>query len=123
MGAVAAGRLVGQSVLRPIGDCDVATLLGSRALRVALCQEDGVGLRAAAVPMLRRGWLDLTRIDPAFTAAAAAATSVEERGFSRPVLLTADEVGLAMQGGNPAEIVLRDVALDSPHLRPVLYHR
>ncbi len=121
MGAVAAQRLRSNPVLRPIGDCDVATLLGSRTLRAALCAEDGTGMRAAAVPMLRRGWLDLSRIDPAFTAAAAAATRPEERGFARPVLLTADEVALAPDGGRPAEIVLRDAAVDSPYLRSMLY--
>jgi len=121
MGALAADRLTDRPVLRPIGDCDVATLLGSRNLRVALCAQDGTGLRAAAVPMRRRGWLDLSRIDPAFTAAAAAASSPEERGFARPLLLTADEVALAPAGGNPAEIVLRDPAAESPHLRPMLY--
>ena len=78
-------------------------------------------MRAAAVPMRRRGWLDLTRIDPAFTAAAAAATAPEERGFSRPVLLTADEVTMAVDGGRPAEIVLRDKAVEPPHLRAVLF--
>jgi hypothetical protein len=71
--------------------------------------------------MRRRGWLDLSRIDPAFTAAAAAATDPEERGFPRPVLLTLDEVSLAVDGGRPAEIVLRDAAAESPHLRPVLF--
>ena len=120
MGAVAAQRLGANPVLRPIGDCDVVTLLGSRTLREALCAHDGTGMRAAAVPMLRRGWLDLTRIDPAFTSAAAAATEPRERGFSRPLLLTADEVALAADGGRPAEIVLRDPAAESPHLRPVL---
>ena len=78
-------------------------------------------MRAAAVPMRRRGWLDLSRIDPAFTAAAAAATAPEERGFSRPVLITLDEVTLAPEGGRPAEIVLRDAAVESPFLRPVLF--
>ena len=121
MGALAAARLAGNPVLRPIGDCDVVTLLGSRALREALCAHDGTGMRAAAVPMRRRGWLDLSRIDPAFTAAAAAATSPDERGFARPLLLTADEVALAPEGGRPAEIVLRDTAVESPHLRPVLF--
>jgi hypothetical protein len=121
MGALAAQRLTTNPVLRPIGDCDVATLLGSRALREALCAADGTGMRAAAVPMLRRGWLDLSRIDPAFTAAAAAATTPEERGFGRPLLLTADEVALAPEGGRPAEIVLRDDAVETPHLRSVLY--
>ncbi|MEO7980961.1 MAG: hypothetical protein ABI807_08740 [Sporichthyaceae bacterium] len=121
MGALAARQLQANPVLRPIGDCDVATLLGSRTLREALCAADGTGMRAAAVPMLRRGWLDLSRIDPAFTAAAAAATTPEERGFSRPLLLTVDEVTLASDGGRPAEIVLRDAAVDAPHLRSVLY--
>ena len=121
MGAIAGQRLAANPVLRPIGDCDVATLLGSRTLRAALCAADGSGLRAAAVPMLRRGWLDLSRIDPAFTAAAAAATTPEERGFERPLLLTVDEVTLAPAGGRPAEIVLRDEAVDPPYLRSVLY--
>lgn len=121
MGAIAAGRLTENPLLRPIGDCDVVTLLASRALRVALCEQDGSGLRAAAVPMRRRGWLDLSRIDPAFTAAAAAATAPEDRGFSRPVLLTVDEVALAPEGGTPASIVLRDPAVVAPHLRPTLF--
>ena len=121
MGAVAAERLATTGLLRPIGDCDVVTLLCSRTLRVALCAMDGTGMRAAAVPMRRRGWLDLSRIDPAFTSAAAAATEAEERGFPRPLLLTADEVTMSAAGGRPAEIVLRDKAADSPHLRPVLF--
>lgn len=121
MGALAAQRLADTSLLRPIGDCDVVTLLGSRALREALCALDGTGMRAAAVPMRRRGWLDLTRIDPAFTTAAAAATAPDERGFGRPLLLTADEVTMAADGGRPAEIVLRDKAVEMPHLRPMLF--
>jgi hypothetical protein len=121
MGALAAERLAANPTLRPIGDCDVVTLLGSRRLRADLCRADGTGMRAAAVPMRRRGWLDLSRIDPAFTAAAAAATEERERGFSRPLLLTDDEVTLAPVGGAPAEIVLRDPAAVSPHLRPVLF--
>ena len=121
MGALAGTRLGTDPMLRPIGDCDVVTLLGSRALRSALCAQDGSGMRAAAVPMRRRGWLDLSRIDPAFTAAAAAATALDERGFSRPLLLTVDEVAMAPEGGRPAEIVLRDAAADAPSLRPVLF--
>jgi len=121
MGAIAASRLTENPLLRPIGDCDVVTLLASRSFRAALCAQDGTGMRAAAVPMRRRGWLDLSRIDPAFTAAAAAATAPAERGFSRPLLLTVDEVTLAPEGGRPAEITLRDAAVEAPHLRPVLY--
>jgi hypothetical protein len=121
MGAVAAQRLTANPALRPIGDCDVVTLVASRTLRQALCARDGTGMRAAAVPMRRRGWLDLTRIDPAFTVAAASATTPEERGFARPLLLTVDEVALAPDGGRPAEIVLRDPAVDATALRPMLF--
>jgi hypothetical protein len=121
MGSVAAARLGDGAALRPIGDCDVVTLLGAASLRVALCGRDGTGLRAAAVPMRSRGWMDLSRIDPAFTAAAAAATEPEQRGFPRPVLLTADEVTLAPVGGRPAEIVLRDPAVREPALMDVRY--
>lgn len=121
MGSLAAERLRPDAVLRPIGDCDVVTLLGARALRTAVCAQDHTGMHAAAVPMRRRGWLDLSRIDPAFTAAAAAATAPEDRGFPRPVLLTVDEVSLAPAGGRPADIVLRDSAAGPPDLRPVLY--
>ena len=121
MGAIAAERIADSPTLRPIGDCDVITLLGSRTLRAALCSKDGTGLRAAAVPMRTRGWLDLSRIDPAYTAAAAAATNEFERGFLRPLLLTEEEVTLAPEGGRPAEIVLRDPAVVTPHLRPILF--
>jgi hypothetical protein len=121
MGAVAAQRLVDVPILRPIGDCDVVTLLASHTFRAALCDQEGTGMRAAAVPMRRRGWLDLSRIDPAFTIAAAAATDESARGFSRPLLITADEITLSLVGGRPAEIELRDKSAVSPHLRPVLY--
>jgi len=124
MGALAAGRLSGNPgnpLLRPFGDCDVVTLVCAKTLRAALCAEDGTGMRTAAVPMRRRGWLDLSRIDPAFTIAAAAATAPAERGFSRPLLLTVDEVTLAPRGGKPADLVLRDPASAAPALRSVLY--
>ena len=97
MGMIAAGRLATgtQGMLRPIGDCDVVTLLASRLLRAALSGVDGTGICTAAVPMRRRGWLDPARIDPTFTVAAAAATDLADRGFSRPLLVTDDEVTLA----------------------------
>ncbi len=60
--------------LRPMGDCDVVTLLGSSDLRRALAEASG-GMSSAVVPMLRRGWTDLSLIDPAFGIAAAAAPS------------------------------------------------
>lgn len=95
--------------LRPMGDCDVVTLLGSRVLRTALAAS-AAGMRPVAVPMRTRGWLDLRRIDPAFALAAAAATEPADRGFSRPLLLTADEVVLAPAGGRPQEVALRESA-------------
>jgi hypothetical protein len=121
MGTIAAQRLIDVPILRPIGDCDVVTLLASQNFRAALCAHEGTGMRAAAVPMRRRGWLDLSRIDPAFTIAAAAATDEDSRGFSRPLLITADEVALPAPGGSPSAIVLRDKAVSSHQLRPVLY--
>jgi hypothetical protein len=57
MGAIAATRLARDPVapLRPMGDCDVVTLLGSAVFRHALVTQDGVGVRAVAAPMRRRG--------------------------------------------------------------------
>jgi hypothetical protein len=106
--------------LRPLGDCDVVTLLGSRALRSALAAEAG-GMAAVVAPMRRRGWTRLATIDPAFGPAAAAATAPEERGFPRPVLLTADELTVVPLGGAPAELPLRDPAANRPWDRDVLY--
>lgn len=123
LGTLVAERLAHDPTgqLRPYGECDVVTLLGARSLRAALAERAG-GLGAAVVPMRRRGWTDLTLIDPAFGPAAAAATSAPERGFLRPLLLTADELTLAADGGRPAVIVLRDpAAADPPWVRDVLY--
>jgi hypothetical protein len=105
--------------LRPLGDCDVVTLLGARSLRSTIAVEGG-GLGAAVVPMRRRGWTKLALIDPAFGAAAAAATASEDLGFSRPLLVTADELALVPEGGT-AELPLRDPAVEEPWTRDVLY--
>lgn len=126
IGKVAAARLRprgrgGELVLRPVGDAEVITLLGSRDFRAALAGADGTGMRAVAVPMRERGWLDLRAIDPAFAPAAAAATSPEQRGFPRPVLVTADEVSLMPASATAARLVLRDPAPDEPDLPDVLY--
>lgn len=111
LGALAAERVrrdpKGQ--LRPFGDADAVTLLGSRALRAALAQDEG-GLVAAAVPMRRLGWTKLALIDPAFAPAAAAASLPADRGFPRPLLLTVDEVTLVPEGGDPSRLLLRDAA-------------
>jgi hypothetical protein len=101
--------------LRPVGDCDVVTLLASPVLRAALAGASG-GMCACVVPMRSRGWTELRRVDPAYAVAAAAATADEDRGFDRPLLVTADEVGLAAAGGRPAEIALRDAESAMPWL-------
>ena len=122
LGALVAERVVHdpKGQLRPYGECDVVTLLGSRVLRAALAEAAG-GMAAAVVPMRRRGWTRLAQIDPAFGPAAAAATAAEERGFPRPLLITAEELQLAGAGGSPAQIVLRDPAADAPWSKDVLY--
>lgn len=112
MGALAATRwtLSGDGVLRPMGDCDVITLLGAVSLRSRLAGTDG-GMRAVSAPMRRRGWTRLSRLDPAFTPAAAMATGEDERGFLRPLLVTADEVVLAGEGGR-TDISLQDPVVE-----------
>jgi hypothetical protein len=122
LGALAAERLRldPRRQLRPVGDCDVVTLLGSRALRSCLAQPAG-GMAALAVPMRRRGWTDLRLIDPAFAPAAAAATAPAERGFARPLLVTEHEVSVVAAGGRTTGLALRDPGADRPWDRDVLY--
>jgi hypothetical protein len=117
MGAIAASRWRRDPAqpLRPVGDCDVVTLLASRALRSALAGARG-GMCACVVPMRTRGWTELRRVDPAYAVAAVGATTDEQRGFDRPLLVTVDEVGLAADGGRPAEIALRDPEYAMPSL-------
>lgn len=122
LGVLAAQRVARdpKGHLRPYGDCDALTLLGARSLRSSLAAAAG-GMGAAVVPMRRRGWTRLALIDPAFGPAAAAATPAEDRGFPRPLLVTADELTLAPEGGRPEQIVLRDPAADVPWVKDVLY--
>jgi hypothetical protein len=108
--------------LRPMGDCDVVTLLASRLFRDALVRPIDAGMRTVAVPMRNRGWLDLNRIDPAFSATAARLTSAEERGFDRPLLLTREEVVLARDEGGAIRSALEDRLKPAVDVRPVLYH-
>jgi len=107
MGALAVGRWERDPAapLRPMGDADAVTLLGSRVFRAALAAASG-GMAAVAVPMRRRGWLQLSLVDPAFAPAAAAATDAVERGFARPLLVTAEEVVLAGAGTWARDAVL-----------------
>lgn len=110
-----------QAVLRPVGGVDVPTLLTTSSVRRYLATSDGSGMRAMAAPMRSRGWYDLARIDPAFVAAAWAATDEWDRGLRRPVLVTADEVVLAPGGGSTVEPVLSDPAAASRFARDVRY--
>lgn len=112
-------------VLRPVGGCDVLTLLSGRWLRDHLATTDGTGMRAVAAPMRSRGWFDLARIDPAFVGAAAAATTPELRGVERALLVTTDEVGLAAGSASVEQVAreaLRDPAPDpGGSARDILY--
>ena len=121
MGAVAAERLGDQPVLRPIGDCDVVTLLGSRSCARPSAPRTAPG---CARPRCRcaaaAGW----------TSAGSTRRSPRPRPPRRPrgarlqpagAASRVDEVTLAPEGGRPAEIVLRDAAVESPFLRPVLF--
>jgi hypothetical protein len=96
--------------LRPMGDADVVTLLGGRALRARLAAEQPDGLATAVVPLRDRGWAPATRVDPAFGPAAAAIADEVNRGFSRPLLITAEELALVRDNGTAVRQVLRDSA-------------
>ncbi|PRY18337.1 hypothetical protein CLV37_101582 [Kineococcus rhizosphaerae] len=106
----AGGRTDG--LLRPVGGCDVPTLLASRTLREHLVagpdRTPGNVLRAVAVPDRTRGWFDLARIDPAYVGAAWMASNPAERGFRRPVLVTREEVALAPTSPRLVEDVLAE---------------
>ena len=104
--AVERVRLDPKGQLRPFAEADAVTLLGARSLRTALAVEAG-GVLVAAAPMRRLGWTDLSLVDPAFAPAAAAASRPADRGFQRPLLITADEVTLVPEGGHPRRLVLR----------------
>ncbi len=114
MATLAADRLRRDptAVLRPLGDADVLTLLASQEFRGALV--DGQGMRSAAIPSRNRGWLDLGRLDPAFAVSAAELTEPDDRGFSRPVLITLDEVSQVRPGGEIVRQSLEDPAPAEP---------
>lgn len=89
-------------VLRPVADVDVCTMLVAPRLRAWLAGIDGDGLATLSVPDRSRGWTDLRRIDPAFVTAAWAATEPLQRGFARPLLVSAEEVALPHAPGHVA---------------------
>ena len=121
LGRLAAERtaLDPRGTLRPCGEADAVTLLAARSLRTALAGKAG-GLAAVVVPMRARGWTGVTRIDPAFGPAAAAATAPAERGFVRPLLVTEDEVVIVPAGGRP-QIALQDPGAAGGWARDVVY--
>ncbi|MBV9293645.1 MAG: hypothetical protein JO222_14450 [Frankiales bacterium] len=125
MGRMAAERMqrTPDAPLRPMGDCDVVTLLASMTFRAAIVDGIADGMRTVAVPMRTRGWLDLSRVDPAFSAAAARLTAPEDRGFSRPLLVTREEVALAPEGGDVVRPAIEDRIAPVIDIRDVLYHR
>lgn len=108
MGELTRRRLLrdGRHELRPIGGCDVLTLLASRSLRGQLADADGTGLHAVAAPRRLYGWTEVRRIDPAYLRAVWALTPEPERGVDRPLLVTREEVTLPASGGNPAALAL-----------------
>jgi hypothetical protein len=124
MGDAAADRLRRDPTapLRPMGDCDVVTLLGSRALRAAIAQSAAGGMQSVAIPTRDRGWIDLSRIDPAFAATAAQLTRAEDRGFERPLLVTRDEVLLGRDGKGVLRAALDGRIVPRVEFRDVLYH-
>ena len=106
MGALAARRLArdtaaprgatrgsgGTRTLRPVGGCDVPTLLATGPVRAQVVADDPVGAVALSVPDRTRGWFGPGHVDPAFVAAAWSATEPAARGVASPLLVTADEV-------------------------------
>lgn len=105
---VATGSAAG-AVLRPYGGVDVLGLLAVAGVRAHLAREDGTGMRAVAVPDRSRGWLDPSRVDPAFVGAAWTATDVLARGLPVPLLVTTEEVAAARPLGDVVA-----AALDRP---------
>ena len=122
MGTLASGRLGAdrRGTLRPVGDCDVVTLLGARSLRTAIAERAG-GMGTVVAPMLRRGWTEMALVDPAFAPAAYLATHPNERGFPRPALVTRDELVVAVPGGRPDDLPMRDPVTSATFDRDVLY--
>lgn len=105
MGALAARRLARDApapgarqgarttrTLRPVGGCDVPTLLATGPVRAQVVAGDRAGMVAVSVPDRTRGWFDARHVDPAFVAAAWSATEPAARGVASPLLVTADEV-------------------------------
>lgn len=96
------------ATLLPLGSADVCTLLGSVNLRRELAAMERDGLAALIVPLRTRGWRANSVSDPAYGPALAAAMSPEERGFVRPLLVTAEELSEVRAGGDPMRGLRKD---------------
>jgi hypothetical protein len=109
LGTLAAERDRRQTrhAIKPLGGADVVTLLGSASLRRELVAGEGDGMIALIVPLRTRGWRATYVSDPAYGPALAAAMPELERGFDRPLLVTAEEISEVRPGGDPARL-LRD---------------
>jgi hypothetical protein len=90
----------------PFGGADVVTLLGSASLRQELVALEGDGgMIGLIVPLRTRGWRATYVSDPAFGPALAAAMPEMERGFARPLLITAEEISEVRAGGDPSRLL------------------
>ncbi len=92
----------------PLGGADVVTLLGSASLRRELVARESDGMIALIVPLRARGWKATYASDPAFGPALAAAMPELERGFARPLLVTAEEVSEVRPGGDAMRFLRGD---------------
>jgi hypothetical protein len=90
-------RRSGNGLIEATREADPLTLLGSSRLREALAAAHG-GMATVAMPSRDLGWVRLSAVDPAFVPPAAMATEDLSRGFTRPLLVTAEEVVLGAQG-------------------------
>ncbi len=79
-------------VLRPVGGCDVLTLLATSPVRRVLADRDPIGMAVVAAPDRTRGWCDTRRVESDFLLAAWSATAPRDRGVPWALLVTADEV-------------------------------
>jgi hypothetical protein len=99
--------------LKPVRGTDVITLLGAQSLRRELAAGEGDGMAALIVPLRVRGWRANSITDPAYGPAVAAAMSPQERGFERPILVTAEELAEVRAGGDPM-LTLREESEQTP---------
>jgi hypothetical protein len=94
-----------RAAILPLGGADVVTLLGAASLRRELAAGEGDGMAAMIVPLRTRGWRATFASDPAYGPALAAAMPPHERGFDRPLLVTAEEIIEVRAGGDPMRLL------------------